>query len=263
MTDGTQVTRYKVYDRDSSKSVHAKVIIEKPVTLTVNGSTWLTFMCTPIELEALALGFLFNEELVQSKDDIVDLRVCPGMDNIDIWSNVPLEQPTRWKRTSGCTGGVTSVNPAPSNHIENPAGPKDPVLTTAEIESLLNRLYVAQKIYRESGGVHTSVLTDGQDNYLEAEDIGRHNTLDKLAGKYLCLENKFSPCVLLTTGRVSSEMLQKSSRIGVSFVISRTSPTSLSIDLAIQNGITLIGYARRNQFKVYSFPERISNQKIN
>jgi FdhD protein len=134
------------------------------------------------------------------------------------------------------------------------------ILSTTDVELLLNKLYLAQVLYRESGGVHTSVLTDGNDNYIEAEDIGRHNTLDKLAGKYLYVKDKFNPRILLTTGRISSEMLQKSSRLGVSFVISRTSPTSLSIDLAMQYGITLVGYARRNQFKVYSFPERISHE---
>lgn len=261
MVDGTRSTFYEVYDRNKSKSVHANIIIEKPVTLTVNGSKWLTFMCTPIDLEALALGFLFNEGLIQSTHDIVDLRICSSRDNIDIWSNVPLERPTNWMRTSGCTGGITSVD-QPQDHRKTMDRFKQNghKLSTTDVELLLNKLYLAQVLYRESGGVHTSVLTDGNDNYIEAEDIGRHNTLDKLAGKYLYVKDKFNPRILLTTGRISSEMLQKSSRLGVSFVISRTSPTSLSIDLAMQYGITLVGYARRNQFKVYSFPERISHE---
>jgi FdhD protein len=92
-----------------------------------------------------------------------------------------------------------------------------------------------------------------------AEDIGRHNSVDKIAGKCLLEDIRMSRKFLLTTGRISSEMLQKSSRIGASIVVSRTSPSSLSIELADRFGITLIGYARRDRFNVYTHPDRITN----
>jgi FdhD protein len=100
-------------------------------------------------------------------------------------------------------------------------------------------------------------LSDGVEVTASAEDIGRHNTLDKIAG--LCLLHDLHPerRILMTTGRISSEMIQKSARIGATIVISRTSPTSMSIQLAEQMGITLIGYARASQFNIYSHPERI------
>jgi len=105
-------------------------------------------------------------------------------------------------------------------------------ITRAASGKLVDKLFEAQELYRKVGGVHTSVLSDGLDVILMAEDIGRHNSLDKLAGLYVInhvqLENK----VIITTGRISSEMLQKSARIGATFVISRTSPSSLSIQLA-------------------------------
>jgi FdhD protein len=118
-------------------------------------------------------------------------------------------------------------------------------------------LFDVQDLYRETGGVHTSALTDGERILLSAEDIGRHNTLDKLAG--MCLMQNVWPArrILMTTGRISSEMLQKAVRLGAGILISRTSPSSLSIELAEKWGITLIGYARRNKFNLYAHPERI------
>ena len=94
------------------------------------------------------------------------------------------------------------------------------------------------------------------------EDIGRHNTLDKIAGKILLDRIELNNRILLTTGRISSEMIQKASRIGASIVISYTSPSSLSLDAAQHMGITLIGYARRNQFRLYTHPERIRDFQI-
>ena len=89
------------------------------------------------------------------------------------------------------------------------------------------------------------------------EDIGRHNTLDKIAGRCLIENIHLTNKILLTTGRISSEMLQKAARLKAAILVSRTSPSSLSIALANQVGITLIGYARRNGFNVYSHPQRV------
>jgi FdhD protein len=239
--------------------VSSHVIVEKAVSLTINGYTWLEFMCTPIDLEEMAIGFIYNEGLISSIDDIVSVHLCKGGENIDIWLKFGVESPSIWKRTSGCTGGVTSVE---SEHVF-----KDGILdyqfddenlsTPHEINHLIMKLIQAQNVYRKSGGVHTSALSDGTNLLFIAEDIGRHNTLDKIAGKYLKTDLNLNNIILLTTGRISSEMLQKSARIGASTVISRTSPSSISVELAKLWGITLIGYARRDQFKIYTHPERI------
>ncbi len=111
----------------------------------------------------------------------------------------------------------------------------------------MDLLLNSQSLYRASGGVHTSALSDGEQLQIVAEDIGRHNTLDKIAGRLLLEGSKDNPRIIL----------QKSWRMGVSVVISRTSPSSLSIRLAERRGITLIGYARRDRFTLYSHPERL------
>jgi FdhD protein len=130
------------------------------------------------------------------------------------------------------------------------------------VQSLVKSLTEEQVLYREVGGVHTSILSDGERVVISAEDIGRHNSLDKIAGR--CLIENIEPMrkILVTTGRISSEMIQKAARIGAAIVISRTSASSLSVALAEKWGITLVGYARHNQFIVYTHPERIRQQTM-
>jgi FdhD protein len=97
--------------------------------------------------------------------------------------------------------------------------------------------------------------------YIHAEDIGRHNTIDKIAGQYLIQQPVLERKIIVTTGRISSEMLYKSARLGAAAVVSRTSPTMLSVELAAAAGITLVGYARRNQFNVYTHPEQLAEER--
>lgn len=244
---------YRQFRSGRWELIDAGIVTETPVSLTVNGEVWLTFMCTPNQLEALAAGFLFNEGVIQTNDQIADIRLCAQGDNVDVWLHQDVQKPEQWRRTSGCTGGftaadVTGMLPVHTNGL---------VIDPGRVGKLIEKLFDSQDLYRKVGGVHTSALSDGQEIWAVAEDIGRHNSLDKLAG--LCLlEGIDLPCkILLTTGRISSEMLQKSARLGISILISRTSPSSLSIDLAQKWGITLIGYARRDRFNVYSWAERI------
>ena len=246
---------YERYEFRKWKSQDAETIVETPVSLTVNGEVWLTFMCTPVNLEAMSVGFLYNEGILESMDEVEDVRVCEHGDNVDVWLNHSVEQPQSWRRTSGCTGGVTAVDALARVDVSfNGDQPKFP---PEAIGRLVEMLFESQELYRETGGVHTSALSDGEKIVLVAEDIGRHNTLDKIAG--LCLMNHTWPetRILITTGRISSEMLQKAARLSAPILISRTSPSSLSIEMAERYGITLIGYARTHRFNVYSNPQRI------
>jgi len=231
----------------------ANVIVEAPVSLTVNGRPWLAFMCTPHDLEALAIGFLFTEGVIESMADIAMVQVCSQGKNVDVWLHHSVSVPEHWTRTSGCSGGLTAAD-----FDHTPLSVSDGVkLAPEDIQRLIRQLFESQTLYQETGGVHASALSDGQRICISAEDIGRHNTLDKIAGQCLLNRLVMSESVLLTTGRISSDMLRKAARMGTSIVISRTSPTSLSISLAEQWGITLVGYARRDRFNVYTHPWRI------
>ncbi len=246
---------YERYEFHKWEPFDAETIVETPVSLTINGTAWLSFMCTPVDLEALAVGFMYNEGVIQSMQEVVDVRVCEHGDNVDVWLDRAVEQPQSWRRTSGCTGGVTAVDLLARPDVSFPR--QQPKFTPEGIGRLVELLFESQDLYRETGGVHSSALTDGERVLVAAEDIGRHNTLDKIAG--MCLMRNVWPetRILITTGRISSEMLQKAARLEAPIVISRTSPSSLSIEMAERYGITLIGYARRQRFNVYTNPQRV------
>ena len=247
--------QYYQYDSGDWKLVDTGVIVEQPVTLTVNGEIWLELLCTPVDLEALAVGFLFNEGIIQSAEAIRHVEACTSGKNVDVWLSHAADRPKHWRRTSGCGGGMTSTDPE--------SQPGEAVgtfcLTPEAVCALSGQLLEVQGLYREVRGVHTSALSDGERLLVVAEDVGRHNTIDKISGH--CVLNGIFPAqrILLTTGRISSEMLQKASRLGAAMVVSRSSPTSLSVRLAQQLGITLIGYAHRDRFNVYTCPERVAN----
>jgi len=244
---------YQQFSTDQIERIDSEVIVETPVTLTVNGEDWLTFMCTPVDLEAMAVGFLFNEGLIKAADEIASVRLCASGDILDVWVYHSVEKPQNWRRTSGCTGGVTSVDTEVYAHPSLNGA----TLSAGAVGELIGQLFESQQLYRSSGGVHTSALSNGKQMIVVAEDIGRHNTLDKIAGRVLLEKISLPQRVILTTGRISSEMLQKSARMSASIVISRTSPSSLSIEMAEYLGITLIGYARKHRFNVYSNPQRV------
>lgn len=248
--------KYQSGEEPLREEIHTPV--EKDVLLTVNGEEWLTFMCTPLQLDELGVGFLFNEGIIHSLKEIESYRVCKN-DLIDIWLSHPASKPEKWSRTSGCHGGRSASNAA--NPLLIP--PTNATLTPASINDLMKMLLESQKIYRHTRGVHGSALSDGQSILFSSEDIGRHNTFDKLAGAYLLSGKTIPHPLVLTTGRVSSEMIQKATKLRSQWVISLSSPTSKSVEFAQQAGVTLVGYARRNSFIVYSHRERISSTQSN
>jgi FdhD protein len=252
MIPGTRPIRYIKFSTDGSfEEKDAAVACESPVTLSVNGETWLTFSCTPNQLAELAAGFLYNERIIESLDEVASLHVCSDSAQIDVWLEHKVARPAHWTRTSGCGGGITGASPS----IETIATTRQfsPEIILENLQQLLRK----QDLYHETGGLHCSALSDGERICLAAEDIGRHNTLDKLSGQLLMRKLSVPDRVILTTGRVSSEMLQKSVRLKACVVVSRTSPTSLAVAQAEQAGITLIGYARGNQFIVYTHSTRL------
>jgi FdhD protein len=231
------------------------VITETPVVLSVNGIEWLTFMCSPTDLVPLGIGFLFNEKHIQIINEVESAQVCNSGKMIDIWLNHDVKIPHKWRKTSGCSGGTTSISGLNDQiqHIKKNIH----FFSTQKLLNVVKLLYDAQILYRKSGGVHTTILSDGERTIFSSEDIGRHNTLDKIAGQILLEKRNIKSTIIATTGRISSEMLQKSVRINAQVVISRTSPSSLSITMAEEMGIILIGYARRNQFRIYTHSENI------
>ncbi len=270
---------YIEYDGATAVPVQRPVIAETPWVLYIDGRELLTFMCSPVRLHALALGFLLSEGIVDSLDDLWQLKVHLDQDRVHFlfpeagldeqvpmpsceeaigMIDVRLRRPMliRTERrvlTSGCGGGVTfddlsGDRPPLTSPIQAPA---------SQILALMRELDYSAQLYRASRGVHTSALSDGQSLLIVAEDVGRHNTLDKIRGECLLQGIPTRDLILLSSGRISSEMVTKARKMDIPIVVSRTSPTSTSIRLAEQWGMTLVGYARAPRLRVYAGAERI------
>jgi len=230
------------------------VVREALVRLHVNGRELVRLMCTPVQLDHLALGFLRSEGLIREMADVRLVVVCPSRTCVDIWlRNANLELPGQPVLTSGCGGGVTFAD------LEA-AG--EPVRSGLRVQAgEIGRLMTALLAGQEARGAHRAGLADTERLLAVAEDVGRHNTLDKIWGYCLREGIETQDRILLATGRISSEMMGKAARMGVPFVVSRTSPTSLSVALAEAWNITLVGYARRTSMNVYTGRERVLGEK--
>jgi FdhD protein len=241
-------------DRYSSEgwdriSVH--VPSEMALAIYVNRQELVNILCTPSKLNCLVLGFLYAEGIIAGMDDVASMRVCEEESLAEVTlKNAEYDLPKRRILTSGCGGGATFKTQ--EQRVDS-----DVVVNPEEILALMKELQEKMELYRLCGGVHASALCDRKNLLVAAEDIGRHNTLDKIQGE--CLLKGFSTRdrLLLSTGRISSEMLLKAARMQVPVVISRHSPTGEAVSLARDLGIALVGQARGSRLSVYSHPERL------
>jgi len=229
------------------------VVQERPLSLYVNGQELVTLLCTPSKLEALVVGFLAFEGIIRALDDLQSLTVLDedGYADVRLWTDfVP---PRRRVHTSGCGGGITfSLESHGSAALQD-----DLTVDPRSLFPLLRELYGQAEAYRESRGIHAAALAEGEKLLIVTEDVGRHNAIDKVCGEAMLRGISTAGKILLATGRISSEMLRKGAHMGTPLVVSRTSATTLSIDLAKRLGLTLIGYVRGDSFTVYSHPERL------
>jgi FdhD protein len=279
MPDPIHNLAYLEYDVARAVPVVRPVIAETPWVLYVDRRELVTFMCSPTGLHHLALGFLLSEGLIATLDDVWQLKVYldedrvymyfpdAGLDgelamhtcveaggSIDVRLRRPAAQrPERRILTSGCGGGVT---------FDDLSGERPPLqsavrVTSEQVAALMRQLNESAALYRASRGVHTSALADAERLLVLAEDVGRHNTLDKIRGACMLGGVSTRDRILVSSGRISSEMITKARKMEVPIVISRTSPTVTSIQLANAWNMTLIGYVRGRQMRVYAGAERV------
>jgi FdhD protein len=193
--------------------------------------------------------------LITNLSDVEILHISKAGCCVDLWLNRIFEKPERKIITSGCGGGVTFSDPEAGIEPIHSGISLDPEM----LRQTFRKLQPPNSLYARSRGVHAAGLLDPQTAELivRVEDVGRHNTIDKLTG--CCLKHGIETRdrVLLVTGRISSEMMHKAAMMGCPIVASRTSPTALSVEMAQAWGITLVGYVRQGGMRVYSYPERL------
>jgi FdhD protein len=251
---GSKTTRWWEFHHDW-KAGRGEVIEESTLTIYVNGVEFISIMGTPLNQDWLAVGFLRNEGIITSLEDVRELTVTPEGCCIDVWLTKDVQLPDKMVITSGCGSGRTrddQIGP------EQPFAIKDSTSPRLVLEAF-SKLQTKDSLYARSRGVHAAGLMDMDSGKIlqVAEDVGRHNAIDKLQGACLIKEIPTRGRALLTTGRISSEMLRKGAMMECPLIASRTSPTTTAVDLALEWQISLVGYARHGKLRVYCFPERL------
>lgn len=223
---------------------------EVAVWLEVNGKPAVTWMCTPDLLEELAIGWLHGEGYIDRIDQ-VHLRPCAT--DLGFWAEVPPDRVARVQAegrrpvlASGC-GAVSTFLAEPATVAPRPVRGHPPELERLRV--LFKALFARGERYKDTGGIHAAALVDTSANDPEkglvshAEDIGRHNAVDKSIGGALLARRDIAGMGLLVTGRISAELAFKASRAGLSWVATPSVPSTLAVEIARRSGMILVGRA--------------------
>jgi FdhD protein len=226
------------------------VIEEIAVTLSVNGGHAMTAMTSPVNLEEFIIGYLYTEQVVRSLEEIESIRVEKNIVSV-LTKNLRGIPGPRKVILSGCGGDASFLDVKKLPRIRS-----DLVLPYPTVMDGVKQV-LESELHRATGGIHTVGLVSADSNMRKAEDIGRHNALDRVIGRALRDGIDLSRSFAVLSGRISSEMVRKSLVANIPVIVSRGATTSLSVDVAEKTGLTVIGFARAGRMNIYTHPERI------
>ncbi len=246
-------------DREGSAIRTEWTAREFPLTIMINGEQLVTVLCSPGDLEALAVGFLFSEGIIRAKEEITGLLLDSerGIVRIRTAEDKTADGKLFMKRvlTTGCGRGMAFYSYADLDRKKKVLS--DLKVTPEEVLALSRRFQTASELYKSTHGVHSAALCDTREVLFFAEDIGRHNAVDKVLGRCLLEGIPVVDRILVTSGRISSEILFKAAGSGIPVLVSKSAPTDMGVELALELGITLIGFVRGGGMNVYAGQERI------
>ena len=227
--------------------------VERPFRLIVNEREIVTLMATPQDLEDLAFGWLWANDLITEAGEVKQLMA--DAPRALIWVEISGKLPDTFTRTisSGCGGGALIADLS----AQLPKLTSTLAVEVTTLARLMDDFFALSVLYKEPGGVHGAAVASPEEVLFVAEDIGRHNAVDKVIGRALRAGEPLEEKLILTTGRISTEMMMKSAKAGFPIVASRTAATDLAVELAVEAGITVAGYTRKGGAVVYTHPERL------
>lgn len=236
-----------------------RMATEFPLTLYVNRQEFATIVCSPTHLEELVLGFLASEGVIRRRADLeaVHLDDSKGFCHITLAQQTPLDNSHYSKRMISSCCGKSREFYFVSDAATSKVSMTNKTITAGDVIRLMAQLQDSSTNFKQTGGLHNAAISDGEAFYLHRSDIGRHNALDKLYGYCINEQITIRDKVLIFSGRISSEILIKASKIGVGILLSKSAPTDLAIKLAHDLNMTAVGFIRNDSFNIYSHPERI------
>jgi FdhD protein len=250
--------------RGNSSETRDFVTEEVPVALVYHGVPHVVMLASPADLEDYAVGFTVSEGLVASPQEIQSVEVERGAESIEVRIGIAGERFSELLRRRRNLTGRTGCGLCGAETIEDAIRPpvtvaQGPTVTSADLHVALVQLESLQPVNARTGSIHAAAwVVPGQGVQLVREDVGRHNALDKVIGALVRGGVDVTRGYALITSRASFEMIQKSVTAGITFVAAVSAPTGLAVRLAQQSGLTLVGFARRDQHVVYANPQRLS-----
>ncbi|KKB74278.1 MULTISPECIES: formate dehydrogenase accessory sulfurtransferase FdhD [Bacillus] len=247
------------YDNGELTKEEDQMATEYPLTVMVNGEEFVTLVCSPDHLEELVIGFLASEGVIRFKKEIKRFTIDEslGFAYVDLVSSQKLRLQDYTKRVIGsCCGKGRHF------YFQQDVKTAKTALQVVKIKpenclALMREMQENSRLFQHTGGVHNAALCSDDKVMVTRSDIGRHNALDKLYGYCLLHQIPVHDKLIVFSGRISSEVLLKAAKIGVSAVISKSAPTELAIQMAEDLNIMTIGFARNRSFNVYTHHERL------
>ncbi len=244
-------------DQDGQR-VETAVVVERPLTLFLNGQEIVTMMTIGDHPEYLAVGYLLNQNMLHADDEIEGVDVDEDLEVVVVRTKRETDYEEKLKkkiRTSGCAQGTVFGDLM--EKFEEVALSEEAVLKTSWLYTLTRKINTAPSLYLNAGAIHGCVLCEGDRPLIYMEDVGRHNAVDKIAG-YLFLNGLSAhDKIFYTTGRLTSEMVIKTVQMGIPILVSRSGFTAWGVDLARQANLTLIGRAKGKRFLALAGESRI------
>jgi FdhD protein len=226
------------------------VVEEIPFALFINGRHAMTAMMSPVNLEDFVTGYMFTEQIIKSVDEIESIKIEKNRMSV-ITKNLFKVLGPKKTILSGCGGSASYIDAEKLPKIQSDFCISSEAISTA-LRSVLD-----SEIHRATGGFHMVVLLDKQRVICIAEDIGRHNAVDRVIGYALKNHIDLSQTFIISSGRISSEMARKCLIANIPVIVSRSATTTLSVDIAKKTGLTVIGFARGAKMNIYTHPERV------
>ncbi|MEW6419806.1 MAG: formate dehydrogenase accessory sulfurtransferase FdhD [Nitrospirota bacterium] len=235
----------------SSEEIEDYIAIEKKLRISVNGKEVISLYCTPSMIKELVTGVFLTEGILTDKNSLKNIKIVYGE---EIKIDIPVAEGilTEEVVTSRCLGGITLNKKRHFGKIKDRFS-----ITIEAIKKLFEEFMQKSELFRLTGCFHSAALSDGKRILAFAEDIGRHNAVDKVIGYSIIKNIPFSGKLMLVSCRLSSEIISKCSRRSIPIIASRAAPTNLAIEIAEISGITLAGFVRGDRLNVYTNPQRI------
>jgi FdhD protein len=250
INNAEQFPIWRVTEKGKNNTVDV-VAKEFSLTITLNNQEVVTLLCSPTNLDYLAIGFLASEGLIRSKADIKKIAVDQqrGMVQVETKKDIQADRQPPFKRlvTSGGGRGASFYPPRGQAKVES-----DIEISAREVFTLLDEFVQHSEVYKATGGVHSAALGDTKSILVFSDDIGRHNAIDKVFGECMLNDIPTGGRLVITTGRVSSEILLKVAKRNVPLLISKAAPTDLGVRLAQDFGVTLVGFAGGKKMNLYA-----------